>query len=160
MLVTKDEMEKIVCGCDLAATAATTEYRGKELFCIRAYTGKYGAGYKVMCGGQAHYYVYPDNTINKAVYAGYYHVADACMTANNCRQVRYAGVQVTPMWQLDLDTVSGDTVYRRVEEYKPANFAGRTLSICWRGPMNEKDLRARIRRKLRDVLKQGKAKLV
>lgn len=160
MLLTRDEAMRVVRDCTLAATAVSNSYAGRELCDVREYSGHHGHGYTVTTARKTEYYVYDDTYVSAEVYAGQYSVADACMTANNAHTVRYNGVPVTPTWRLELDTVTGETSYRRTEDYAPITLAGRTLTVCWRGGITQRELRARIRRKLREYVNSGKAILV
>lgn len=156
MIVTIDEAKKITNGLHLAASATCNDYSGKSAD-IKPYFGRYGSGYTVTSGKVKKYYVHSKNVVSERVYRGGYSVADACMTANNVHVVKYNGVSVTPCWQLELDTVTGDYVFKRTETLLPVTLAGRTLIVTWQGSMQNKVLRAKIRRKMREMINSGKA---
>lgn len=159
MLVTRENAEKIVQGCQLAATVRSNGYSGK-LCDVRAYSGTHGAGYTVTSGGNTEYYVYPGAQVRESVYKGGYSVKDAVKVARDVTAVDYHGVQVTPTWELQLDTLTGDSAFHKTSDYKPITFAGRTLTVCWVGAIDEKNLRYKIRRKLREMVNAGKAGVV
>ena len=164
MLVTHDELEKIVDGCILMAIYTTDEYERYDFWNIKPYVGRYGVGYRAVHGGQASIYIYQTNIVSQDVYDGHYDIKDACMTANNVRTVRYHThlgdeVNITPIWEVRIDTITGKSSYKQVEDYKGIVHAGRLIIATFRGPMDEKVLKAKIRRKLRDMIRNGQTYL-
>ena len=158
MLVTKDEAMQIVKDCRLVATKKSHIYNGKKLVDLQPYAGRYGSGYTVTQGQVTEYWVYPHNVISREVYNGAYTVSDACMTANNLHSVKYNGVRIVPSWQLELDTLTGESTLKRTEEsIKPIRLAGHTLTVMWRGSVENRILRLKIRRKLKELLRSENA---
>lgn len=158
MLVTHEQAKEIVKDCKLVAEKATHGYGGTKFADVRTFSNnKYGSGYSVTVGRKTSFYVFNNTVIDRKVYEGEYSVADACMTANNVIYVRYGDIRVTPIWQLELDTITGSYEFKRTEEFKPSTLAGRTLTLCWLGPVTNKALRAKIRRRMRLAVNSGKA---
>lgn len=158
MLVTKEEVMQIVKDCKLVATKKSHIYNGKKLVDLQPYAGRYGSGYTVTQGQVTEYWVYPHNVVSKAVYNGEYSVSDACMTANNIHYVKFNGVQIVPSWQLELNTITGESTLKRTEEsLKPIRLAGHTLIVMWHGNIENRILRLKIRRKLKELLRSGNA---
>lgn len=159
MIVTRAEALDIIGGCKLASTKKFNGYNGK-MCDIKPYAGRYGSGYTIEQNKTIEYWVFPHNTVSKAVYNGDYSVADQCMTANNISHVRYGenNVLIVPSWQLELDTLSGKALIKRTEEsLKPIRLSGHTLIVMWRGSMQNRILRNKIRRKLKELLRSGNA---
>lgn len=157
MLVDRKEAMDIVRGCEFASSAKSNGYSGK-LCDIKPYAGKHGSGYAITQEKVTEYWVYPNNLVSEEVYNGQYSVSDACMTANNIHYVKYNGVQIVPSWQLELDTLTGESVLKRTEDsLKPIRLAGHKLTVMWRGSMQNRILRLKIRRKLKELLNNGNA---
>lgn len=158
MLVTKDEAMQIIKGCKLKSTKATNGYGGSDLVDLQPYAGRYGSGYTLTQERKTQYWCYPANVISKDVYNGKYSISDACMTANNLHHVRYCGVQIVPSWQLELDTITGESVLKRTEEtVKSMRLSGHILTVMWHGSVENRILRLKIRRKMKSLLRNGNA---
>lgn len=163
--MTKEEAKQATAGCVLVHTATTNTNARKHLADLHEYTGKYGSGYTISTDHKTEVYVYPTNQIDAEIYAGKYSIHDECRFANLTKKVQYKPKQgdpvwVTPTWQITLDTVNGKTEIRRVSEYKPIAQGGRTLTVCFFGTADERKLRLKIRRKMKEMLTTGKARLV
>ena len=159
MLVTREDALRIVADCNLVKTS-TISYSRKALADIQQYRGKYGGGFIIKQNNIAEVYTYKNNTINKDIYNGKYSVKDAITASRTLKYINYNGIKVTPTWELNLDTMDGTTLYKVTENYKPIYHAGRTLTVCWYGTIDEKQLRRKIRRKLKEVIKSGQAQEV
>ena len=158
MIVSKAEALDIVSGCRKVSTRKTNGYSGKELCEIVPYAGRFGAGYAITQDKTTEYWSYPANVVSKSVYNGNYSVKSECMTANNVPHVRYNDVLIVPSWQLELDTLTGKATIKQTEEsLKSIRLAGHTLTVMWRGSMQEIILRRKIRRKLKALLRSGNA---
>lgn len=167
MLVSLDDAKKIVADCKLVATKKSNGYSG-SLANIEKYRGNHGYGYTITTGKTKSYYIYDKNVISKSVYDGEYTVMDAVITSRTIKTVAYNPLRslhsemiwIKPTWQLDLDTITGKTVFKRTDDYKPITLAGRILTICWYGEITNTELRSKIRRKMHAMLKNNKAQLV
>lgn len=167
MLVNLDDAKKIVADCKLVASKSSNGYSGK-LANLEQYRGRFGNGYTITSGKIKYYYIYDKNVISKSVYDGEYNVMDAVITSRTIKTVAYNPLRsyhgemiwIKPTWQLDLDTVTGETVFKRTDDYKPIVLAGRTLTICWHGEITNTELRSKIRRKMHEMLKNNKAQLI
>lgn len=159
MLMTRDEANKVVAGCVLAARKKSNGYSG-PLAEVEKYNGTYGAGYTVTSGRMTEYWIHMQTMVSQKVFDGDYDVKDVCMTANNMHTVKRFDIAITPCWELTINTITGETWYECVNTVKPATFAGTRLTISWRGTMDAKKLRLRIRRKFYDAVRNKKAILV
>lgn len=160
MYVDRYSALKIVDGCELVKTSSSNGHVSKKYVDLRTYIGTYGHGYTIEDNKTKYYYVFPKTEISKRIYDGEYSVKDVAMTSQNCRSVRYNGVPIVPTWFLKLDTITGKYEFYRTEDYKPMVIAGRKLIYYFVGPITEKDLRLKIKRKMRDAIRSGKAVLV
>lgn len=161
MVNTDSFVEKLIAaGYVLAATATTNLYAGKAFWQVLPYSGCHGDGYTITRERKTDYYVAGSTKISRSVYAGKYAVKDAINVAKTVCLVDWHGVLVLPTWELELDVIDGSTCFHRIEASKPTTLAGRWLKICWIGEIDEKILRAKIRRKMRLALKSGKAVLI
>lgn len=159
MLVKENEFKNIVNGKECVAVRCSNGYNGKY-YNIKEYYGPHGIGYLVENNGKVLYYVNTDTKISKNVYNGLYDVFPAVMNAGILKKAKYKNVDITPTWELNLDTISGDIDFKRVYEYHVAAIGGTTLSICWVGQITERDLRLKIKRVLKNAVVKNKAKLV
>lgn len=159
MLMTISEARQIVQDCHMRAKKRSNGYAG-NLADLQVYQGKYGAGYTITSKKITEYWVFPTTYASRSVYDGGYSVKDACITANNISTVKYGNVNITPCWRFELDTVTGKTDFRRTENLHPAVFAGQRLTVTWRGAMDARALKRKIRRKMREAIKANKAFLI
>lgn len=157
MLVKKDEAEEIVQDFELIKVSKTGKCCRKDYVDIK----ENGNGYVVTENGIAKYYECKFSLISDKVFCGDYTIRDALMTSNNVLKVKYHGVKITPTWCIELNTVNGKVVnFGRIDEYKPIRISGNILSLCWIGSSTNKFLRAKIRRKMKEAIKNGNAKLI
>lgn len=165
MLMTMQQAKAVCTGCKLVQTSKNNKYTGKRYVDLNEYSGRLGTGYTVSYNRKTDYYVYPDNIVSNEVYDGAYSIGDAVIASNTLTKYAYRrlygdAVYVTPIWRLDLDTVTGAVKFKVDTVYKPIVHAGRTLTVYWLGRINERVLRAKIRRKLKTMIDTNKAKLV
>lgn len=156
MLVTREEANEIVQDYKLVKVSKTGKCCRKDYVDIR----ENGNGYIVTEDGIARYYEEQYSMISDRVYNGDYSIRDALITANNVVKVDYHGVKITPTWCVELNTVNGKVDYRRVEEYRPITISGNVLTLCWVGCSTNRFLRNKIRRKMKEQIHSGKAKLI
>ncbi len=158
MLMSRINAERVVQGCQLVARVKSNGYGGTDCD-VHTYTGKHGTGYTVTSKKITEYYVYPYTAVSQKVYNGGYDVSKAVETSSQLRAIAYHGVSVKPTWKLVMDTVDGETKFVLTEDYTPITFSGHRLTVCWTGAISEKTLRAKIRRKMREMINSGKAEL-
>ena len=158
MLMSRLYAERVVQGYQMVARVRSNGYSGRDCD-VHTYTGKHGTGYTVTSKGITEYYVYPYTAVSKKVYDGGYDVTKAVETSSQLRAITYHGVSVKPTFKLTLDTVDGETKFVLTEDYTPITFSGHRLTVCWTGAISEKTLRAKIRRKMREMVNSGKAEL-
>jgi len=153
MLVRKEEAQEIVKDCKLVKVSKSCKCMRKELVDIT----EENDGYVVVGNGVAQYYEFQESEISNEVYNGAYSIRDALITANNVHYVDYHGVRIIPTWCIELDTISGNVTYKRVEEYKPISIGRNILRVCWVGSSTNSFLRNKIRRKMKEAVRSGKA---
>lgn len=158
MLMSKASAERVVQGYQMVARVRSNSYSGKDCD-VHTYTGKHGTGYTVTSKKVTEYYVYPYTAVSQKVYNGGYDVSKAVETSSQLRAITYHGVSVKPTWMLVMDTVDGETKFVLTEDYTPITISGHRLTVCWTGAISEKTLRAKIRRKMREMINSGKAEL-
>ena len=160
MLMRKEEALRIVEDCELKGVSTANGYAGKEFVDVLPYCGPHGAGYTISGARKTEYWIYKKTRVSNEVYNGQYSVHDVVEITNQVKKIDYKGVPITPLWELQLDTLVDEHVFHRTEDYKPVTLCGRTLIMCWVGAIDEKTLRAKIRRKMREMVNSGRAELV
>ena len=154
MLVTREDALRIVADCKLVKVSNIPHGR-KALADIQQYRGKYGGGFIIKQNNKAEVYTYKNNTINKDIYNGKYSVKDAITASRTLKYINYNGIKITPTWELNLDTIDGTTLYKITESYKPIYHAGRTLTVCWYGTIDEKSIPKEISKNETFVVDRG-----
>lgn len=151
MLIKKAEAEKIIADCRLIKTSKTNACFRKEFVDVRPVNN----GFVVVENGIAKHYVNEKNVVSSHILHGEFSVRDAAMTSLNCREYRFFDVPVTPIWQLQLDTITGEYIFKRVDDYKAISMSGKTLTLCFFGGKTEKEIKAKIHRKLKEMIRKG-----
>ena len=151
MLVKKEEAKKIVADCKLIKISKTNACFRKDLVDVKPMNN----GFIVIENGTAKHFVNGKNVVSRSVLQGDFSLKDVAMTCLNCREYRFFDISVTPIWKLELDTITGKSNYKLVEDYKAITMSGRILTLCWFGGKTEKELKAKIRRKLKEMQKKG-----
>ena len=159
MLMNSKQVKEITKECVLVATKKGNVYNGSKLSNVEKYIGQYGIGFTVEKAKTIKYYVYKNNVISEEVYNGGYDIMDAVLASRTIKTVNYCGVWVTPIWQLELDTLTGDYVLKRVEKYHPITLSGNKLIVSWHGEITRRMLKLKIRRKMKEMIDTGKAEL-
>ena len=162
MLMKDNEMKALVSDFELVATKITNKnHRKKNNICdVEVYYGPHGIGYAVTKAGKTDYYVFKDTRIDKKVYNGAYVVYNAVVNSGLVQSVKYREVNITPTWEITLNTETGDIMFRRVETYHLGAICGNCASICWLGKISERTLRLKIRRLMKRAVDSGKARLI
>ena len=156
MIVTQEQARKIVSGCKLVATVRSNGYGGK-MADVQHYTGRHGAGYTVESERVTRYYVYPYTLISRDVYEGGYDLRAAARKTEQLPLVSYDGVAVEPNWRLIMHTCTGSVTVDRVEVQGQTTIAGTSLVTWFKGKMNVKAMRTKIRRAMKRAVDSGKA---
>lgn len=159
MLVTLEELNDITKDLNLVCTKKATGYNG-NLYDLREYYGPHGIGYMVRHNGNISYYVLKDTKISNDVYNGNYDVMSAVLNAGIVKVFNFNGHGIVPTWELTLNTITGKSVYKHILNYHNSAVGGTLVSICWRGQIDEKTLRLRIRRVMKNAIVNGKAVLI
>lgn len=158
MLVTLDELKDITKDLQLVCKRCCNGYNGK-LYNLKEYYGPHGIGFTVEHDGTVMYYVLKNTKISKDVYNGKYDVMSAVLNAGIVKIFNYNGHGVVPTWELTLNTITGKSTYKHILDYHNSAVGGNLVSICWRGQIDEKTLRLRIRRIMKNAIINGKAVL-
>lgn len=159
MLMTREQADAVVgiTGCDLVKVTNIYHGYNGDMYDVTPYNGRLGSGWAVTKRKCCEIYVSKNNYVYDKVFDGGYDI-----DFSNCNFptfVKVAGVEIKPVYEIQLDTVFGDVLIRQTDSYRPPVLVKNLLIIC-ATDTNVKDIRARIRRKLKSDIKNGKAKLI
>lgn len=159
MLMTREQADAVisVTGCDLAKICTVYKGYNGELYDVEPYHGKLGNGWSVTKHKCCEIYVANRGMVYEKVFNGDYVIDfDSYHFPNT---VNIAGVEIKPVYEIQIDTVFGDVVIRQTDNYK-APVLIKNLLIIYATNTDVKDIRRRIRRKLKSDIDSGKAVLL
>lgn len=159
MLMSREQADAVisVTGCDLAKICTVyTGYNG-DSYDVQPYHGRLGQGWSVTKKKTCEIYVTNRGMVYEKVFNGDYVIDFDSYHFSNA--VNIAGVEIKPVYEIQLDTVFGDVVIRQTDNYK-APVLIKNLLIIYATNKDVKDIRRRIRRKLKSDINSGKAVLL
>lgn len=159
MLMTREESNAVIdiTGCSLAKICTVYKGYNGDLYDVVPYHGKLGNGWSVTKRKTCEIYVADKGMIYEKIYNGEYTIDFNRYLFP--KKVNIAGVEIEPVYEIQLDTMFGDVVIRQTDSYR-ASVLIKNLLVIYVTNTDVKDIKRRIRRKLRNDINSGKAVLL